>query len=254
MALTFPAVAKGDQDLSGFAYSSPSVTFGATAPTLTAPTVLESAALSYTSTAAVCTVDASSGALALVAAGACTVTVSAAATTNYNADTATFEITVNPAGALTLRVDAVAGDDTVNIAEKAAGFSIGGTTGAAAGVAVTVVLGTQTFTAVTSAALTDHDDDTGTPEQAAWSVDVAADAAYITGASVALSVAAAKTGFTAPGQCHPHPDGGPERPHRAELQRARLTQGGRGHHRRDPGGRRRHQPLHGRRPAAGAGH
>ena len=198
VALTFPAVAKGDQDLSGFAYSSPSVTFGATAPTLTAPTVLESAALSYTSTAAVCTVDASSGALALVAAGACTVTVSAAATTNYNADTATFEITVNPAGALTLRVDAVAGDDTVNIAEKAAGFSIGGTTGAAAGVAVTVVLGTQTFTAVTSAALTDHDDDTGTPEQAAWSVDVAADAAYITGASVALSVAAAKTGFTAP--------------------------------------------------------
>ena len=125
MALTFPAVAKGDQDLSGFAYSSPSVTFGATAPTLTAPTVLESAALSYTSTAAVCTVDASSGALALVAAGACTVTVSAAATTNYNADTATFEITVNPAGALTLRVAAVAGDDTVNIAEKAAGFSIG---------------------------------------------------------------------------------------------------------------------------------
>ena len=39
VSLTFPLVAKGDQDLSGFAYSADSVTYGTTAPTVTAPTV-----------------------------------------------------------------------------------------------------------------------------------------------------------------------------------------------------------------------
>ena len=76
---------------------------------------------------------------------------------------APFDITVNPAGALTLVVDDVAGDNTVNIAEKADGFNISGNTGTEAGVAVTVTLGTETFTAVTSSSGTDP---------ATWLVDV----------------------------------------------------------------------------------
>ena len=47
VSLTFPLVAKGDQTLSGFAYSADSVTFGATAPTVTAPSGAQTA-LSYT--------------------------------------------------------------------------------------------------------------------------------------------------------------------------------------------------------------
>ena len=37
VGITFPAVAKGDQTLSGFSYSASSVTFGSAVPTLTAP-------------------------------------------------------------------------------------------------------------------------------------------------------------------------------------------------------------------------
>ena len=152
VALTFPAVAKGDQDLSGFKYAPASLNYGATTPALTAPTVLDSAALTYTSsTTDVCTVDAGTGVLSLLAVGACTVKAATEATDNYNAAEAPFDITVNPAGALTLVVDDVAGDNTVNIAEKADGFSISGHTGSEAGVAVTVTLGTETFTAATSA-------------------------------------------------------------------------------------------------------
>ena len=137
-----------------------------------------------------CTV-ADDGALTLLAVGACTVTVAAAATSNYNAAAASATVTVNPAGALTLVVAAVAGDNTINISEKTAGFTISGATGTEAGVSVAVKLGTETFTAVTSAKV-------GGATNATWSVPVTADAAYITGASVALSVATAKTGYTAP--------------------------------------------------------
>ena len=48
-------------------------------------------------------------------------------------------------------MDDVAGDNTVNIAEKTDGFTISGATGAEAGVSVTLTLGTETFAAVTSA-------------------------------------------------------------------------------------------------------
>ena len=98
----------------------------------------------------------------------------------------TFTIAEPPAtGTLALTVDAIATDNTVNIAEKAAGFTITGTTGSESGASVTVVVGTQTFTAVTS-------DSTG-----AWSVSVPADANYITGTSVTVTVDATKNGFTA---------------------------------------------------------
>ena len=87
--------------------------------------------------------------------------------------------------ALALNLDTIAGDDTVNIAEKAAGFTISGATGSEAGATVTVTVGGTELTATSAAA-------------GAWSVDVPADAAYITGTSVTVTVSASKTGFTSP--------------------------------------------------------
>ena len=52
----------------------------------------------------------------------------AAGSANYNEGTATFTVTVQPAAptvpTLVLNVDPIAGDDTVNIAEKMVGFAI----------------------------------------------------------------------------------------------------------------------------------
>ena len=87
---------------------------------------------------------------------------------------------------LALILDAIAGDDTVNIAEKAAGFAISGATGSQGGVSVTVTVGTTELTATSDSA-------------GAWSVAVPANAAYLTGTSVAVAVSASKTGYTAPG-------------------------------------------------------
>ena len=68
--------------------------------------------------------DASTGALTLVGAGACEITATAAGAANYNEATAAFAVTVQAAGVLALSLDAIATDDRVNIAEKAAGFTI----------------------------------------------------------------------------------------------------------------------------------
>ena len=184
--ITFPAVAKGDQTLTGFAYSPASVTYGDTAPALTAPGGVRTS-LSYSATpATVCTVDPSTGALTLVEVGECNITATAASSADYNEATAAFTVTVQAAGALALILDAIAGDDTVNIAEKAAGFAISGATGSQGGVSVTVTVGSTPLTATSDSA-------------GAWSVAVPADAAYLTGTSVAVTVSASKTGYTAPG-------------------------------------------------------
>ena len=186
-SITFPAVAKGAQTLTGFAYSSASVAFGGTAPAVTAPSGVQTT-LSYSAApATVCTVDASTGALTLMGVGACNITATAAGTADYNEATAAFTVTVQAAGALALNLDTIATDNTVNIAEKAAGFAIGGDTGSEAGVTVSVTIGTESPLTATSAAA------------GAWSVDVPANAAYITGASVAVTVSASKTGLTSPG-------------------------------------------------------
>ena len=183
--ITFPAVAKGDQTLTGFAYSPASVTFGDTAPAVTAPGGVRTT-LAYSATpATVCTVDASTGALTLAGVGECNITATAAPSDDYNQGTATYTVTVAAAGTLVLNLDAIAGDDTVNIAEKAAGFAISGATGSQGGVSVTVTVGTTDLTATSAAG-------------GAWSVDVPADAAYLTGTSVAVTVSASKTGFTSP--------------------------------------------------------
>ena len=187
--IVFPAVDKGDQALTGFQYSPSSVTYGsATVPAVTAPTGVLTT-LSYLATPTdVCTVDPTSGALTLLGAGDCEITATAAGSDDYNEATVGYTVTVQAAGALALTLGVIAGDGTVNIAEKAAGFEIGGDTGTEAGVGVTVEIGGETLT-TTSA------DDAGT---AIWTVSVPADAAYISGTSVAVEVNASKTGYTAP--------------------------------------------------------
>ena len=190
--VVFPAVAKGDQTLSGFGYSASSVTFGSTAPTVTAPSGAQTT-LSYTATpSAVCSVQAATGVLTLAGVGDCEVTATAAATTNYNEATAQYTVTVQTAGVLALNVDAVTGDNVVNIVEKAAGFKISGNTGTEAGVEVKVQVGTGSGAAMLT---TTSADDSGT---AAWSVTVPAAASYLTGPGVSMSVTASKTGFTSP--------------------------------------------------------
>ena len=138
-----------------------------------------------------------------------TVTVSAAQDTDAVDDTATIEhavaggdygansvtaddvaITVDDdelPPALALSVNAIATDDIINILEKGAGFSISGDTGSEGGAAVTVTLGSTELTATSADA-----------DPAIWSVNVAPDATYITGTSVAVSVTASKIGFTSP--------------------------------------------------------
>ena len=95
---------------------------------------------------------------------------------------------VVPQGTLVLNLDAIAEDDTVNMAEHVAGFTITGDTDSEGGVSVTVTVGTTELTATSSA--------TSTP--AAWSVSVPPNAAYIIQPSVTITVSASKTGFAAP--------------------------------------------------------
>ena len=87
-------MAKGGQTLSGFQYSSNTVTLGSTVPTVTAPSGAQTA-LSYSVTAStVCTVGPSTGVLTLVGVGECEVTATAADTDDYNQATATYTVTV----------------------------------------------------------------------------------------------------------------------------------------------------------------
>ena len=95
--ITFPIVAIGSQTLSGFAYSADTATVGQTAPTVTAPSGAQTPLTYSSSTSAVCTVDAGTGALTLVATGDCDITVTASMTANYNEATADFTITVSAA-------------------------------------------------------------------------------------------------------------------------------------------------------------
>ena len=186
--ISFPAVAKGDQALSGFQYSASSVTYGSNSvPTVTAPSGAATT-ISYSATpATVCRVDPSTGALTLAGAGTCVVTATAAGSDDYNEATASYTVTVQPTAALVLNLNAVAGDNTVNIAEKAAGFTIGGDTGSVGGVSVTVTVGSTELTATSADA-----------DPATWSVSVPANASYITGTSVVVEVNASKIGFSAP--------------------------------------------------------
>ena len=88
LPITFPAVTKGDQTLTGFQYSASSVAFGSAAPTVTAPGGVETT-VSYSATPlTVCTVEPTSGALTLEGVGSCVITATAAGTDDYNEATA----------------------------------------------------------------------------------------------------------------------------------------------------------------------
>ena len=181
--IIFPKVAKGSQSLSGFSYNPTSIAFGDPVPELTAPTGAPGATIAYMSdTPLVCTVDASTGALTIVEDGICTITVTASETDDYQGATAQANVSVSPAGTLALSVDTIAGDDTVNAAEKAAGFSIAGRTGSEPATTVTVTIGAAELTAVTDGG-------------GLWSVAVPPAARYLVDPSVSIEATAGKAGF-----------------------------------------------------------
>ena len=72
--------------------------------------------------------------------------------TDGHGATATGTITVAVGAALLLNLNVIAGDDKVNIEEKATGFGIGGDTGSVGGVSVTVRVGVVELTATSAAA------------------------------------------------------------------------------------------------------
>ena len=185
--IIFPAVDKGDQALVGFQYSASSVSFGSTAPTVTAPTGAQTTLGYSAEPSTVCSVDDTSGALTLDGVGTCTITATAEASDNYNEASVTFDVTVQATGLLVLNVDDIAGDDTINIEEKASGFDISGNTGSEGGVSVTVTVGGTELTATSADA-----------DPATWTVNVPVDATYITGTSVDVTVSASKAGYTSP--------------------------------------------------------
>ena len=185
VTINFPAVARGIQSLTGFAYNPAAVTFGGAAPVLIAPTGAQGG-LSYTSdTPSVCEAEASNGELTISGAGTCTITATAAATDNYEQATAQASVTVNPAGALSLTLNTIAGDNTINAAEKAAGFAITGNTGVEPTVSVTITVGSTQLPAVIS--------DTG----GAWLAPIPAGSSYLVEPSIDIVATATKTGFTA---------------------------------------------------------
>ena len=181
--IIFPKVAKGSQSLSDFSYNPKSIAFDDPVPELTAPTGAPGTTIAYMSdTPLVCTVDGSTGVLTIVGDGICTITVTASETDNYQGATAQANVSVSPAGTLALSVDPIAGDDTVNAEEKAAGFSIAGRTGFEPATSVTVTMGTVELTAVSDG-------------EGIWSVTVPAAASYLVDPIVSIEVKASKAGF-----------------------------------------------------------
>ena len=98
--------------------------------------------------------------------------------------TATVSLIDNDvAGTLSLSISPIADDDVVNIAERRNGFPIAGATGMVQGVAVTVTVGTGEL-------------DTTSGAGGAWSVSVPANASYVAGTDVRVTVRAAKEDYT----------------------------------------------------------
>ena len=186
--VTFPVVSKGNQVLSGFSYSSSSVTYGADEPTVVAPTGAQTSVTYAASPEEVCTVEPDTGALTIVGLGNCEVTASAAGDANYEAAEVTFTVQVLSAGMLSVALETIADDDIVNAAEHGLGFAISGTvtTGgsvAVDGASVTVEVGATELTATTAS-------------DGTWSVNVGSDASYVVEPSVAVTVGATKSGHT----------------------------------------------------------
>ena len=182
IVVVFPKVAKGAQSLTDFAYNPSSIVFGDPAPVLVAPSGAQGT-LSYASnTPSVCTVEASTGALTIIRDGICTITVTAAATDDYEGAATQSSVTVHPPRTLALSINVIAEDDTVNAAEKAAGFAVTGNTGLESGASVTVAIGSFQLTASSG-------------PRGTWSVTVPASAPYIVEPSATVLVSATKPGF-----------------------------------------------------------
>ena len=176
VSLTFPMVERGSQTLSDFAYDSPTATaLQLVPPTLSAPTgAVSGSTLSYASgNTNICAVDATTGALTLLTAGDCVITVTASVTPNYNEATDTFTITLSEAPTLTVSLNAnIAGNDIVNIAEQTAGFAITGTVDTT-GATVEVTIGSGSARSATVTNTT-------------WTVGIPGNALEITGTSVVV--------------------------------------------------------------------
>ena len=95
-------------------------------------------------------------------------------------------------GTINLTVEAIAGDNIINIAEKIAGFDISGSTSSVKGATVKVTLG---MTALDT--ISDDDGD--------WKVAVPANAGYITGTGVRRDGGRQQDRVHVPGRCHAYP-------------------------------------------------
>ena len=124
VTIAFPAIEKGDQDISDFAYSPASIRLGEPAPTLIPPRNVKTT-LSYVAAPdSVCSVDGVTGELTIGGEGRCTIIASASANANYNAATAVFEVEVLEAIANRLpsapqALMAIAGDGQVRLTWEA---------------------------------------------------------------------------------------------------------------------------------------
>ena len=189
ISVVFPEVSKGNQILSGFSYSSSSVTYGDGSLAVVAPTGAQTPVTYAAAPTDVCTVEPDTGALTIVGLGDCVVTASAAGDANYEAaGDVTSTVQVLSAGMLSVALETIADDDIVNAAEHGLGFAISGTvtTGASVvvdGASVTVEVGATELMATTAS-------------DGTWSVNVGSDASYVVEPSVAVAVGATKTGHT----------------------------------------------------------
>ena len=104
--ITFPAVVRADQTLTGFAYRPDTVTLGDRAPTVTSPGGVQTSLTYWSSTPVVCAVGASTGELTIYGAGACEINATAAEDERHRKATATFTVTVQPAPPLTVAASA----------------------------------------------------------------------------------------------------------------------------------------------------
>ena len=124
VTIAFPAIEKGDQDISDFAYSPASIRLGEPAPTVIPPRNVKTT-LSYVAAPdSVCSVDGVTGELTIGGEGRCTIIASASANVNYNAASAVFEVEVLEAIASRLpsapqTLMAIAGDGQVRLTWEA---------------------------------------------------------------------------------------------------------------------------------------
>ena len=109
----FPAVSKGQQDLSDFAYEASQITFSDSPPALKAPTGAVTTVTYSAAPASVCDVDSSTGALTINGLGTCTITATAPANDNYEQGQEDFVLEVVAIDQLSLNLDAIASDNIV---------------------------------------------------------------------------------------------------------------------------------------------